>query len=177
MHDHTTASPGGIPFPKFEESVAAANRQFSRIKNRYPQLQGYLVLSLPAGQIGVGSSLSEKIAQLPDLFLDSAIRTEALNLVRDLRTLEKEKENTDAGQRPKLNKRIGILSDRLEAIANDLIVDGKCRFELRFHHLDYDLIWKLQTDDLVDQKLTPQSKASIRIVLGTVSHFLKITAD
>jgi len=36
-------------------------------------------------------------------------------------------------------------------------------------NLEYDLIWKLQTDELVDRELTPQTKASIRIVLGTVS--------
>jgi hypothetical protein len=33
------------------------------------------------------------------------------------------------------------------------------------------LVWKLQADELVDRNLTPQTKASIRIVLGTLAHF------
>ncbi|NLX23330.1 MAG: hypothetical protein GXY55_16890 [Phycisphaerae bacterium] len=40
--------------------------------------------------------------------------------------------------------------------------------------MDYELIWKLQTDELVDRNLTPQTKASIRIVLGTVARRLGI---
>jgi len=169
MNDHMKPSPGGIPFPRFDESVAAANRQFSLIKGKYPQLKAYLVLSLPAGQTGVGNSLTAMIAEFPDLFLASAVRTEARNLVRELRSLEKKKENAEPQQRPKLNRQFGIVNDRLHAISSELIVDGNCRFELRFHHLDYDLVRKLQTDELVDRKLTPQTHASIRIVLGTVS--------
>lgn len=49
--------------------------------------------------------------------------------------------------------------------------DGSVQVELRFHDLDYDLIWKLQSDDLVDRELTLRTRASIRIVLGTVSRF------
>ncbi len=169
MHDHMEPALGGISFPRFEESVAAAERHFSRIKEKYPQLKAYLVLSLSVGQTEVGNSLQKKIAEFPDLFLDNAVRTEALNLTRKLRSLEKKKESAEAHQRPELNKQIGILNDRLQEISCRLLVAGNCRFEIRFHHLEYDLIWKLQTDELVDRKLTPQTKASIRIVLGTAS--------
>jgi hypothetical protein len=43
--------------------------------------------------------------------------------------------------------------------------------EIRFNDLTYDLVWKLQKDDLVDRDLTPQTKASICIVLGTLAQF------
>ena len=45
--------------------------------------------------------------------------------------------------------------------------------ELRFRKLDYPLIWKLQTDPLVDTNLTPQTQASIRIVLGTLADLVR----
>jgi hypothetical protein len=45
------------------------------------------------------------------------------------------------------------------------------RVELRFDHLDYALIARLQADELVDRELTPQTRASIRIVLGTLAAF------
>lgn len=37
--------------------------------------------------------------------------------------------------------------------------------------LDYALIAHLQADDLVDRELTPQTRASIRIVLGALAAF------
>ena len=98
-----------------------------------------------------------------------AVRTEARIIVRELRSLEKKKESAEAPQQPKLNQKTGILNDRLQDISCDLIVDGNCRFEIRFLHLDYDLIRELQTDELLDRQLTPQTKTSTRIVLGTVS--------
>jgi hypothetical protein len=44
--------------------------------------------------------------------------------------------------------------------------------EIRFDSLNYELIHVLQTDELVDRQLTPQTRASIRIVLGTLSGLL-----
>ena len=49
--------------------------------------------------------------------------------------------------------------------------DGQSQVEMRFSELNYKLIWQLQTDELVDRQLTPQTKASIRIVLGKVEQF------
>ena len=49
--------------------------------------------------------------------------------------------------------------------------DEKCQVEIRFNDLNYNLVWKLQVDDLIDRNLTPQTKASIQIVLGTLAHF------
>ncbi len=42
--------------------------------------------------------------------------------------------------------------------------------------VSYCLMCKLQVDQLVDRQLTPQTKASIRIVLGTVDHFARISS-
>ena len=57
----------------------------------------------------------------------------------------------------------------LKELAKALEFDGRVQVELRFHDLDYDLISQLQSDDLVDRELTPQTRASINIVLGTLS--------
>jgi hypothetical protein len=59
----------------------------------------------------------------------------------------------------------------LDELAPQLKYDEKCQVEIRFNRLNYALIWKLQADDLVDRKLTLQTKASIRIVLGTLAQF------
>lgn len=39
--------------------------------------------------------------------------------------------------------------------------------------LEYALIAHLQADDLVDRELTPQTRASIRIVLGSLAAFFR----
>ncbi|PIR20585.1 MAG: hypothetical protein COV45_05140 [Deltaproteobacteria bacterium CG11_big_fil_rev_8_21_14_0_20_47_16] len=51
-------------------------------------------------------------------------------------------------------------------------LDNVC-IELRFTSLAYELIWLLQKDPLVDRALTPQTHASIRIVIGTVINLSK----
>ena len=61
---------------------------------------------------------------------------------------------------------------QLDQLAARLKYDAQCQIEIRFNDLNYDLAWKLQTDDLVDRDQTPQRKASIRIVLGTLSRFI-----
>lgn len=43
--------------------------------------------------------------------------------------------------------------------------------ELRFHDLDYTLLDQLRQDPLIDQTFTPKTRASIRIVLGTLWTF------
>lgn len=65
---------------------------------------------------------------------------------------------------------------RFDEFAETLEFDGVTEVEIRFSNLDYDLIWKLQADELVDRKLTPQTKASIRIVIGTLSGFTGASA-
>jgi len=54
----------------------------------------------------------------------------------------------------------------LNQLVHKLKYDEKCQIEIRFLDLKYDLVWKLQADDLIDRNLTPQTKASIRICSG-----------
>ncbi len=174
MTDPTEPLPCGIAIPKFQHALAAGDLRFARIKDRYPRLKGYLVLSSPNGQTETDNGLPKMIGEFPELFLDSVVKTQMRDLVRDLRLAEKQKEEAEIEQRPKLQERIETQHERIRDISCNLIVDGSCHIEIRFRHLDYDLIWKLQTDEGVDRELTPQSRASIRIVLGTISKFTQI---
>ena len=56
-------------------------------------------------------------------------------------------------------------------LVSQLQYDDRYQVEIRFQYLNYDLIWNLQVDDLIDCDLTPQGKASIRIILGTLGRF------
>ena len=146
-----------LDLSQFQEALAAANRHFAEIRKKYPTLRAYLVLSLRGGQTELDSELVDSIREFPFLLLDNPAKTNTLELIKKL----KPKEST----KPKQIQ----LKAELKDLAKDLEFEGRVQVELRFYDLDYDLIWKLQSDDLVDPELTPQTSASINIVLGTMS--------
>ncbi|MGA2279609.1 MAG: hypothetical protein ABSG80_04835 [Verrucomicrobiota bacterium] len=143
-------------------AVAAARRQFGLIRKKYPELKAYLVLSLPGGQTVIDSSPAQILKEFPAMVVDDSNKSAALDLQSSLELLEWKDKNS-----PEIQK----LKKQLDQIASRLKFDEKCQVEIRFNDLKYDLVWKLQADDLIDHSLTPQTKASIRIVLGTISQF------
>ena len=147
---------------QLKAAVAAANRRFDLIRKKYPELKAYLVLSLPGGQTEIGSSPAQILKEFPVMVVDDSNKSAALDLQSSLELLEWKDKNS-----PEIQK----LKKQLDQIASRLKFDEKCQVEIRFHDLKYDLVWKLQADDLIDHSLTPQTKASIRIVLGTISQF------
>ncbi len=115
--------------------------------------------SLPVGQTGIASTPTEILNEFPEMVIDDVTKANLLNL---------RSRKTAAQANPEEERR---MKQRIDQLAAQLKYDENCRVEIRFHDPDYDLIAKLQTDDLVDRQLTPQTRASIRIVLGTLAQF------
>lgn len=148
-----------VDLGQLQEAIADANRHFLLLRRKHPNLRAYLVLSLPGGQTGIDSAIEKMIDEFPTLMVAGKAKVQMLSFLKPPppeKPTEAQKEQW---------------SVRFQELANDLEFDGESQVEVRFHHLDYELIGKLQTDDLVDRVLTPQTRASIRIVLGTISHF------
>ena len=150
-----------LDLSQFQKALVAANRHFAEIRKKYPNLRAYLVLSLRGGQTKLDSELADSIREFPSLLMDNTAKTKTLELIKKL----KPKESTKPEQIQ--------LKAEIKNLAKDLEFDGSVQVELRFHDLDYYLIWKLQSDDLGGCELTPQTKASIRIVLGTIFNYEK----
>ncbi len=145
---------------QLQTAVAAAKRRFALIRKKYPELKAYIVLSLPVGQTGIDSSPTQILHEFPAMVIDDAAKASLLNL----RSRQSE---TKTG--PEVDRR---MREQMDQLASQLTYDEKCHIEIRFNDLNYDLVWKLRADDdLVDRNLTPQTRASIRIVLGTLAHF------
>lgn len=123
-------------------------------------MSAYLVLSMPGGQAEIDSSPKQILKKLPDTVVGDGVKTNALALMSHLEMLE-----FQAVKGPEMER----FTDQLSQLLPRLKYEGHCQVEIRFTDLNHDLIWKLQQDDLVDRSLTPQTKASIRIVLGTIS--------
>jgi hypothetical protein len=158
---------------QLQVAVAAANRRFDLIGKKHPDLKAklwngkaasFLVLSLPGGQTGIDSSPTHILSEFPAMVVDDSTKTSAQDLLSRLKQLELEATTSPEAER---------LRNQLDQLALQLKYDEQCQVEIRFNRLNYDLIWKLQADDLVDQDLTPQTKASIRIVLGTLAQFAR----
>jgi hypothetical protein len=145
---------------QFHSAVAAAKERFAVIRMKYPSLKGYLVLSVPGKQAGIGGSVRELLKDLPALIVNDEAKSNLQDHIKN----PPEKEDSEA-----LRKKWQAKFDEL---ARDLNYDGSVRVEIRFDDLNYELISHLQSDELVDRELTPQTRASIRIVLGRLSSFL-----
>lgn len=151
---------------QLQVAVAAGKRQFDLIRKKYPELKAYLVFSLPGGQAGIDSPPTEILSEFSAMVADDAAKANALDIMSHLKRLEGQPKTGIETER--LAKQ---MMGQLDQLIFRLRYDGQCQIEIRFSKLDYDLIWKLQVDCLVDRNLTAQSKASIRIVLGTLSQF------
>ena len=109
----------------------------------------------------------EFIGKFPALFLESEEKTSALAFFAEYKEAKKRVDSgEDVDGMEKENSE--TLRARLIPLINELKIDESVRIELRFDELRYTLVEQLQKDPLVDGELTPQSRASIRIVLGTV---------
>jgi len=156
---------------QLQVAVAAAKRRFDLLAKKHPDLKAnlqngepvsYLVLSLPGGQTGINSSPTKTLRDFPAMVIDDAAKTSALKLLSRLKILD---------WKAITGSETEHLKEQLNSLALQLKYDDNCQIEIRFNDLTYDLVWKLQTDELVDRELTPQTKSSIRIVLGTLAHF------
>jgi len=106
----------------------------------------------------------QRFEELEGVITDPSLFDDA-NKALALPLLERSKiESLPAGEKMRVN-------EELAKIGRLFKFDGQSQVELRFSELNYKLIWQLQTDELVDRQLTPQTKASIRIVLGKVESF------
>ena len=131
-------------------------------------MSAYLVLSMPGGQTEIDSSPKQILKKLPDMVVDDSVKANALTLMSHLEVFEFQ--GAKGLEEERLTEQLNQLLPRLK-------YERHCQIEIRFVDLNYDLIWKLQQDDLVDRSLTPRTKASIRIILGTISRFAGIQGD
>lgn len=150
-----------------ELTVPFANAQeiFRRLKLKYPRLDATLVVTSGYGQSELttdGFALFDRVASM---FANSSDRKELLILFDIYKELLRRNADLKSSYikdtTHRLHARIGQLLGAAEIVESSQI-------NLIFGDLDYELISKLQTDQLVDRALTPQTSASIKICLGSL---------
>ena len=160
--------------------IKSANSIFERIKAKYPSIkEWYLVFSSPHGQCDINSSMSAIMEEFPEMVYDSIHKKKACELVRIIRGLREEIEHTYVRKaKDDLRKKMDDHLERLRQLAENPEVEVKedTFVEIRFNALDYNIIDELRKDPIISLKHTPQTRVSIRIVLGTLDE-LKQAVD
>ena len=152
-------------------AISEASKRLRALRGTYPGLDPYLVIATRTSQQGVDETPSSLLRNLRDAFVDDAARREGLSILAKTKEIEARLEQGARGADRAEAGRLELASlvAAWTALEPSLRLQEDLRLELRFGRLLYPLIWKLQQDPLVDRELTPQTEASIRIVMGTIA--------
>jgi len=154
-------------------SIEKAQRIFEEIKKKYKGIKAYLVFSSPLGQCEMTSNMQTILEEYPEMVQDSIHKKKASELIQNIRNLKQATDRTFAAKsKSDLNKEMDRTIKELVQISENLGVKDDVFIEIRFSALDYNIIDELRKDSLISLKYTPQTRASIRIVLGKISDFV-----
>jgi hypothetical protein len=155
--------------------IESAKKQNKMIMDKYPRLSGYPVFSSSSGQCDLRSELVYILINFPDMIHDSDHKVSASLLTNTISKLEAEKKkaNTRGDSTEALSKKIQGIMTELDQYEDKLEIKEETFVELRFEKPILEKIFQLQKDPLVSQVHTPQTKASVRIVLGTLGELYR----
>jgi len=142
--------------------IEKANRLFKALTDKYGDENDYLVFSSRFGQCEITTDVKKILKDFPEMIVDSVSKTEAIESIKGGKQIENQGGNSN-GPNHNINSGLKELEFR-----DDTFV------EIRFSNLKFETIYQMQKDPLVSQKHTPQTRASIRIVLGTLGELLSV---
>lgn len=148
-----------IGFLGLESAVAASKNIFLKLQTEYPDMKAYLMLAHRGQQAELTSDPIRILEDGETMIVADDFKQDALRLLSQLRRMEAEGAN---------ERSIQPVLRALTAGGKKLRIMPEVQVEIRFHVLRYALVWALQKHPLIDRELTPQTQASIRIVLGTL---------
>ena len=154
---------------EFQAAIQTGREIYQPLLDRHPELGAKLVISCRKGECESDSSLPQMLLAYPELFILSPIRDAASASAERVAALWEKRKNVSFKHLPEIDKALGRESERFAELATGLLIDGTCRFELRFVRLDFAALRDLKQHPLVDQRLTDPSDASIRIVLAAIA--------
>ncbi len=149
---------------ELERVMEGVGKRLKELKARYPRLAAWLVFALGADQVDLFSDVPTILATFPGVFDASVHRRAAEALAKRIADADRRLADLTQAERRKQQQ---YMAFRLATLEAKLTISPNVLVELRFETLEYALIDELRQDSLVDRERTPQTRASIRIVLGT----------
>ena len=163
MSDYINIQDQFMNATQLKSAVDKSNELFTKLKMKYPSLNGYLVFSSPYGQCELTTNAADILKSFPLMIVDSKQKVKGLQLWQKINDIEAENKKNVGN--PKSSEKFRL---QLDDIVKNMEVKEDTFVEIRFKGTDYDMIFALQKDELISQEHTPQTKASIRIVLGVL---------
>jgi len=156
------------------EEIRKKYNLIREIDERYEKLKEYLVFSSQHGQCEMTSNIQKILEEFPEMIHDSIHKKRACELLQGIRNLKKEIDRASVEKsKSDLKKKMDNDVKSLAQITENLEVMENTFVEIRFNALDYNILDDLRKDPVISLKHTPQTRASIRIVLGTLIDFLQ----
>jgi hypothetical protein len=124
------------------------------------------------------TDLIEILKAFPAMIVDSPQKEKVIGDIQNIVSLEKDKkDNGDA--KGNITEKIKQFKSAVLQMIDSLSLREDVFVEIRFDEkiVNLPLIFKLQKDELVSQEHTPQTKASIRIVLGTFAEICEAASN
>jgi len=160
-------------------AINNAKKIFKAIAADYPDLmpdilrpdlkRAYLVFSTPYGQCDITDNPLQILKEFSAMISESEYKSNVIKLLGTIKGLDAElKKVTRGNTNAEIKKKIENESTLLKANIEKLEFKDDTFIEIRFNRSILDQIFKMQKDSLVSQVHTPQTQASIRIVLGTL---------
>jgi ElaB/YqjD/DUF883 family membrane-anchored ribosome-binding protein len=115
--------------------------------------------------------------EFPEMVYDSIYKKKACELVQSIHKLREEIAHTFVKKaKEDLRKEMDDYVERLRQLAEkpEVEVIEDTFVEIRFNALDYNIVDELRKDPTISLKHTPQTRASIRIVLGTLDELKQV---
>jgi hypothetical protein len=159
-------------------AIDKATKVFKTIMSNYPGLKGYLVFSSPRGQCELTDDPEQILKEFPAMICESESKDIGNVLLEAIQGLRAELKSAYwADMQAKIQKKIDKESILLAATLEKVTFKEETFIEIRFSRPILDLIFEMQKDPLVSQEHTPQTQASIRIVLGMLSELAQQQRD
>ncbi len=170
-HQSTPDTPShthGLDPCEFNAAIEKAEELAKRLRADYPLSKPYLVIAIKGECVKHDTLIHEQLETAPSIFVDNATKIEVQKHLRSTPPLELSKKENESRFKQYKDAR----DKRLTKLLADLKYKPDALFEIRVGNLHYEEIWRMQKDPKVDASRTPQTKASIRIVLGSLDDFL-----
>ena len=153
-------------------AIEKANNLVKKISCKYADMagmKGYLVLSSIYGQCRLTDDPLTILMNFQTMIFESEYKGKGIEMLRTMQDIESKSRYASRGKMKKeFREKIKKTTLNLNANLNKIEFKEDTFIEIRFELPILNVIFKLKKDPLVSQVHTPQSQASIRIVLGTL---------
>ena len=150
-----------------------ANSILKEIKAKYIGLSGYLVFASQSGQCKMTADIMDLLKYFPDMIKPCSDKEKALVIIKAMAVMPKKGKEGVGGLVAKLYKDWEAAITELICTMDKLEVKEDTLVEIRFTKANSDMIFDLQKDELISRQHTPQTPASIQIVLGTLQEIYR----